>query len=119
MLNGVSPSKVCLDFTHRRLGVFLVIGIFLLPETLYTRPPSAYDDVLADLAKNDELDGTEIKELLKQGKIYRPPPLKFSVYLRRLGFWFPSPDRKLRAKDFILKPLSMLKYPSVAFPALF
>jgi hypothetical protein len=97
----------------------LVISFFLLPETLYTRPPSAYDDVLAGLTKNDELDSTDIKELLKQGKVYQPPPLKFSVYIRRLGFWYPSQDRKLRARDFVVKPLSMLKYPSVAFPALF
>ncbi|XP_006461353.1 hypothetical protein AGABI2DRAFT_118249 [Agaricus bisporus var. bisporus H97] len=100
-------------------GVFLVICFFFLPETLYTRPPGAYDDMLADLTKNDELDSTEIKELLKQGKVYQPPPLTLSVYIRRLGFWYPSPDRKLRARDFVIKPLSMLKYPSVAFPALF
>lgn len=97
----------------------LVICLFLLPETVYTRPPSAYDEVLTDLVKNDDLDNIEFKELLRQAETYHSPPLRFRVYINRLGFWDVSPDRYLKAKDFVIKPLSMLKYPSVAFPALF
>ncbi|KAJ3559989.1 hypothetical protein NP233_g11125 [Leucocoprinus birnbaumii] len=100
-------------------GAMLVICLFFLPETLYTRPPGSYDEFLTSIAKNDDVDGTDIQEFLDQGEVYHVPPMGFWTYVRRLGFWDISSDRHLRKRDFIMKPLSMLKYPSVVFPAIF
>jgi hypothetical protein len=104
-----------------KTGAMLVICLFFLPETLYTRPPGSYDEILTNLVKSDsgDLDGAELNELLQQGETYQTPPMKFWTYVRRLGFWDISPDRHLKKRDFIVKPLSMLKYPSVLFPAIF
>ncbi|KAF9446143.1 MFS general substrate transporter [Macrolepiota fuliginosa MF-IS2] len=100
-------------------GAMLVICVFLLPETIYTRPSSSYDEALADLVKNDELDDAEVKELLKHGEIYHSPPFSLWTYFTRLKLWDVSPERHLKPRHFVVKPLGMLKYPSVAIPALF
>ncbi|KAF5355133.1 hypothetical protein D9756_005566 [Leucocoprinus leucothites] len=100
-------------------GAMLVICLFFLPETLYTRPLGSYDEILTNISKNDDLDGTDIQELLRGGEVYHAPPLAVRTYIRRLGFWDISAERHLRRRDFVVKPLSMMKYPSVAFPAIF
>ena len=92
-----------------------VVCLFFLPETLYTRPPGSYDEILINMTKND---GIDTNKLLQQGEVYKPPSMKFRSYFRRLILWDISPDRHLKGY-FIVKPLSMLKYPSVAFPATF
>lgn len=97
----------------------LVVCLFFLPETIYTRSPGSYDEILAELTENNDLNGVELKEFLKQGEVYCPPPLKLRTYCNRLKFWHASSERHIKARDFVAKPLSMLKYPSVAFPALF
>ncbi len=73
--------------------MFLVI-FFCLPETLYVRYPTAAPPV-------------------------ERPLLGLKGYLRGLNLWTRHPDLKLRARDFILPNLKMLKYPSVVFPALY
>lgn len=96
-------------------GAMFVVCLFFLPETLYTRPPGSYDEILIHMTKND---GIDTNKLLQQGEVFQPPSMKFRSYFRRLVLWDISPDRHLRGY-FIVKPLSMLKYPSVAFPATF
>lgn len=105
-----------LIFWNLRIGIMLVICLFFLPETLYTRPPGSYDQILIDMTNtSDRIDTDKLPE---QGEVYQPPSMRFRSYIRRLGFWNISPDRHLR-RNFLVKPFSMLKYPSVIFPAAF
>jgi hypothetical protein len=86
------------------------VCLFLMPETLFDRPT---DD--------DGLKSSTRHQIHIEGEKHTPPSMTRATYLNRL--WFidlekPS-SRQLRAVDFVVKPLSMLKYPSVAFPALY
>jgi len=93
-----------------------VICLFFLPETLYTRPPGSYDEILIDMTNTSDRIDTD--KFPKQGEVYHTPSMRFQSYIRRLGFWNISPDRHLK-RYFIVKPFSMLKYPSVILPATF
>ncbi|KAF8886030.1 MFS general substrate transporter [Infundibulicybe gibba] len=81
-------------------GAMFLICLFFMPETLFDRPQ---EDGVKDAAR------------------YTPPPLTMSTWRDRLWFWDLQrpPTRRLRWSDFVVKPLSMLKYPSVTFPALY
>lgn len=93
-----------------------------MPETLFDRPTEgATDEDLVEqitkvTGKRSKDEGTPIA-----GVPYVPPSMSLEIYFRRLWFWdLDRPDsRRLKATDFVIKPLSMLKYPSVTFPALF
>ncbi|KAK0936944.1 hypothetical protein LTR29_011529 [Friedmanniomyces endolithicus] len=75
-------------------AVMFVVIFFCLPETLYVRYPTTAPPV-------------------------ESPRLGMSGYVRGLKLWTRHPDLKLRARDFVLPILKMLKYPSVVFPALY
>ncbi|KAF5352100.1 hypothetical protein D9758_009385 [Tetrapyrgos nigripes] len=118
-------------------GGFFVVCLFLMPETLFDRPREtqmhvAISDPLTSESNDDDekptvqmVDKSSQPEFISgQGQPhyvpYQPPPLTLKTYLNRLWFWDLErpPTRKLKPTDFI-KPLSMLKYPSVVFPALY
>ncbi|KAF8161396.1 MFS general substrate transporter [Crassisporium funariophilum] len=99
-------------------AVMFIFIFFLMPETLFHRPAEdvADMDVLDDIAHDGEkasLPGTQVE--------YTPPPMDKKSYLRRLWFWdLDRPaSRRMKGTDFVVKPLSMLKYPSVLFPAIY
>ncbi|KAF9478103.1 MFS general substrate transporter [Pholiota conissans] len=85
-------------------GAMFIFSLLFMPETLFDRPD------------NDSTDNVSIV-----GDAYRPPLMEFSTYLRKLWFWDLDrhASRQIKATDFVIKPLSMLKYPSVAFPAFY
>ncbi|KAK7472311.1 hypothetical protein VKT23_000431 [Stygiomarasmius scandens] len=91
-------------------GGFFVACLFLLPETLFDRP--------RDIA---HLTSFNASTFSNTGQLYTSPPLTMKTYLNRLWFWDLErpPTRKLKGTNFVIKPLSMLKYPSAVFPALY
>lgn len=95
-----------------------IFALVLMPETLFDRPA---EETNPDVSLTQDGDGSDIQKRDQPLAPYAPPPLAWEVYLRRLWFWdLDRPHtRYLRATDFVVKPLSMLKYPSVAFPALY
>lgn len=87
-----------------------------MPETVFDRP-TKFDNTAPE--KNDmKIDKEEIEY---QGEQYVPPAMTLGAYMNRLWFWdLNRPvSRQLKSTDFVVRPLSMLKYPSVAFPALY
>jgi len=94
------------------------ICLFFMPETLFDRPATAESELIAPDLDDDEKSRSN-QEI--QGERYVAPPMTLKTYLNRL--WFIDlqrpPTRRLRARDFVVKPLSMLKYPSVAIPAFY
>ena len=99
-------------------GVMFIFAFFLMPETLFDRPQDDSTDKEV-LAHNEKYD-TQV-EVSVVGSVYEPPPFTFKDYMHRMWFWdLDRPaSRRMKATDFVVKPLSMLKYPSVAFPALY
>lgn len=95
-----------------------VVAFFLMPETLFDRPQEDSTDKEI-LAHGEHAD--EKAEISVAGKVYEPPAISFKDYLHRMWFWdLDRPaSRQIKATDFVIKPLSMLRYPSVAFPALY
>ncbi|KAG6846290.1 hypothetical protein H0H93_014837, partial [Arthromyces matolae] len=100
-------------------GVFCIC-IFFMPETLFNRPegrPQETQNAVSSLSDAEN----EIKQAGYIGEQFQPPPMSFETYLNRL--WICDmerpPERHLHLTEFVIKPFSMLKYPSVAFPALF
>lgn len=93
-----------------------------MPETIFDRPTEgATDEYLVEqitkvTGKGSEDDGAPIARVP-----FVPPSMSLETYFRRLWFWdLDRPEsRRLKATDFVIKPLSMLKYPSVTFPALY
>lgn len=89
-----------------------------MPETLFDRPGDGADKIIDEDKKEniDELENISIPE-----EIYRPPPMELKTYLRRMWLWdLDRPtSRQLTARDFGIKPLSMLQYPSVVLPVLY
>lgn len=100
-------------------GSMFLIALFFMPETIFDRP--ADETVVEDsklMEKVEEHNTTSISSL---GETYHPPHMEFKTYLRRMWLWDldrPS-SRKMKGSDFVVKPLSMLKYPSVAFPTFY
>lgn len=110
------------DFIKLDLGTLFALAFFLLPETIFDRPTEAAtdEDLIEQIIKSAET-GTQYKGAPITGVPYIPPPMDLKTYLRKLWFWdLDRPEsRRLKATDFVIKPLSMLKYPSVTFPALY
>ncbi len=88
-----------------------------MPETLFDRPDESTQEIFADDKEKIE----EIEDVMSPREAYRSPPMEFKTYMRRLWFWdLDRPaSRQMKAKDFVFRPLSLLKYPSVIFPALY
>ncbi|PFH50454.1 hypothetical protein AMATHDRAFT_60994 [Amanita thiersii Skay4041] len=104
-------------------GITFLLCLVLLPETLYDRSAvMAHEEEEASRTKTPE-SGCESDKLQEQ------PKFTLAVYIQRLRFWetgyayrniIPNHHhRKLHLQEFVIEPLSMLKYPSVAFPALY
>lgn len=95
-----------------------MISLFFMPETLFDR--RLEETLVEDSDFKEKIEEHEDVSI-SSGEAYRPPPMDFKTYLRRLWLWdLDRPaSRKLKAKDFVVRPLSMLKYPSVAFPAIY
>jgi hypothetical protein len=96
-----------------------IFSLFFMPETLFDRPDDDATD--ASLVEQEKEHIDELEDVSTTGDVYHPPPMEFSTYLRRMWFWDLDrpPSRQMKATDFVIKPLSMLKYPSVTFPALY
>ncbi|KAF8058748.1 MFS general substrate transporter [Lyophyllum atratum] len=103
-------------------GAIFVICLFFMPETLFDRP---YDNDTE--MKTPEFDDGEESSSKQEhhttfvGEPFIAPPMTTRTYLNRL--WIidlarPA-SRRLKLHDFLVKPFSMLKYPSVTFPALY
>ena len=98
--------------------MFLIV-LFFMPETLFDRPEN--EPLVEDMSDLKEKIEEHENISINSAEAYRPPPMDFQTYLHRLWFWDldrPS-TRRMKASDFVIKPLSMLKYPSVALPALY
>jgi MFS family permease len=76
-------------------GVMFIIIFFCLPETLYVRHPT---EVLVTTAAHQ---------------------MGMKGYAHRLKLWRTYPELKLKATDFVIPTVKMMKYPSVLFPALY
>ncbi|KJA16133.1 hypothetical protein HYPSUDRAFT_321431 [Hypholoma sublateritium FD-334 SS-4] len=98
-------------------GATFFIILFFMPETLFDRPDESTKEIFAD--DKEKID--EIEDVSSPREAYRSPPMEFRTYIRRLWFWdLDRPaSRQIKAKDFVVRPLSLLKYPSVVFPALY
>ncbi|PPQ89000.1 hypothetical protein CVT25_005099 [Psilocybe cyanescens] len=100
-------------------GAFFVISCIFMPETIFDRPEGNDTDenVLDNLKGTDE----KIEEVPIVGELFKAPPMSLRTYIHRLWIWDLDrpPTRQIKSTDFLVKPLSMLKYPSVAFPALY
>ena len=96
-------------------GATFLIILFFMPETLFDRADKVTQEIFADDKEKIE----EIEDVSSEP--YRSPPLEFKTYIRRLWFWdLDRPtSRQIQVKDFGVRPLSLLRYPSVAFPALY
>jgi len=77
-------------------AVVFVIIFFCMPETLYVR------------ANKPRLNPNT-----RRGYISK------KTYMNAMRLWSSHPELKLRANQFILPSLKMVKYPSVIFPALY
>ncbi|KAJ8509294.1 hypothetical protein ONZ45_g8508 [Pleurotus djamor] len=110
-------------------GIMFVICLFLMPETLFSRPfsdapskASSQESFAEETGPKPVVQTTEdILAKHQDDELFIPPPLSLKTYLNRLWFWDlerPS-TRQIKRRDFVVKPLSMLRYPSVAFPALY
>ena len=71
-----------------------IVMLFCLPETLYIRKSTT-------------------------SGVSSPPRLGFTGYLNRMRLWSTYPELKLRAREFFIPALGMMRYPSVIFPALY
>lgn len=94
-----------------------IICLFFMPETLFDRTENELETTASELEVNE----SEIQPSSLIGESFKPPPMSLATYLNRL--WILDlerpPSRRLKGNEFIIKPFGMLKYPSVAFPALF
>lgn len=91
-----------------------IICLFFMPETLYDRPFDVETETITD---EDET----FKQSSIRGQRFIAPRMTLKTYLNRL--WLIDlerpPSRQMKLSDFVIKPFSMLKYPSVIFPALY
>ncbi|KAF7428915.1 hypothetical protein PC9H_008151 [Pleurotus ostreatus] len=132
MTNGAHLAPIVGGYVARNLGwrwcfwvgailnaAMFVICLFALPETLFDRPlTTGLDENLA--GSKGEVIHVESDTNVRQ-EPYASPPMSWRTYANRLCLWdLERPTgRRMEASDFVVKPLSMLRYPSVAFPALF
>ncbi|KAJ8516938.1 hypothetical protein ONZ45_g5803 [Pleurotus djamor] len=111
-------------------GFMFIVCLFLMPETLFDRPPSDAPSSMPS-SQASFTEETESKRAVRttedvpeekhKHERFIPPPLSLKTYMNRLWFWDLErpPTRQIKRRDFVVKPLSMLRYPSVAFPALY
>ncbi|KAF9012642.1 major facilitator superfamily domain-containing protein [Cyathus striatus] len=87
-------------------GSLFLISLFALPETIFDRPENSPP-------YSNHATGT-LEE------IYSPPTFQWRVFVDRLWFWdrHRPKSRRMRRSDFFIRPLGMLKYPSVLFPVI-
>ncbi|KAF8998410.1 major facilitator superfamily domain-containing protein [Cyathus striatus] len=96
-------------------GVMLIICMAFLPETIFERDNSK------EVKETDSMEckmGTGNESTLPIVP-YTPPKMTFATYSETLRFWTRSSSRRIAARDFFLKPLSMFQYPTVSFPAIY
>lgn len=96
-----------------------LICLVLLPETLFSRAIESGGTSI-DVSGEDQEGKTE-HMVVQASEYYVAPPMTFGAYLNRIWLWDLErpPSRRLKPGDFVVKPLSMLRYPSVAFPAIY
>ncbi|KAG6891024.1 hypothetical protein C0992_010997 [Termitomyces sp. T32_za158] len=116
VMNGFGPSAAF------GLGAGTVVDVFFAHErgkameTLFDRAENGVETSPSE----SELDEGEMPpSSIIIGEPFKPPPMSLTTYLYRLRLLERLPSRRLKKNDFIIKPFGMLKYPSVAFPALF
>lgn len=101
-------------------GAMLLFALLFLPETIFDRDD---DDTAEDASIEEEkkIEDEQIEIASIPAQAYRAPKMELNTYMRRMWFWdLDRPaSRTMKARDFGIKPLSMLKYPSVLFPALY
>ncbi|KAG9221335.1 hypothetical protein CCMSSC00406_0009975 [Pleurotus cornucopiae] len=133
MTNGGHLAPIVGGYVARNLGwrwcfwvgailnaAMFVICLFALPETLFDRSLA-----IEELDESLPCSKAEIVHAESSASIrrepYMAPPMLWRTYTRRLCLWdLERPTgRRMKASDFVVKPLSMLRHPSVAFPALF
>ncbi|KAG5733424.1 Protein HOL1 [Termitomyces sp. T112] len=98
-------------------GAMFMICFFFMPETLFDRPEG---QVQTTPGPQSEFYEGETQPP-SAGEPFKSPPMSLKTYLNRMQIPDPQrpPSRRLKMNQFIIKPFSMLKYPSVIFPALF
>lgn len=107
MVNGSHLAPIVGGLTGQYLGwrwcfkmaaifdaVMLVVIFFCLPETLYVRYP-------------------------RNAPPPEKPRLGAKAYLQALKLYTRHPDLKLKASNFVLPTIKMMRYPSVIFPVLY
>ena len=77
-------------------GVVFIIIFFCMPETLYIRAGKP-----------------RISSDTRRGYISK------ATYMKNMALWSNHPELKLRANQFVLPSLTMARYPSVIFPAIY
>ncbi|KAL0955612.1 hypothetical protein HGRIS_001847 [Hohenbuehelia grisea] len=103
-------------------GVMFFFCLFLMPETLFDRPKAGNRNSVTRSSSHElHQDDKEQLDELSGAEIFEAPPLERKVYLNRLWLWDHNrpTSRRLKKTDFFVKPLKMLRYPSVVFPALY
>ncbi len=98
-----------------------VTGLFALPETLFDRPP-AVGNMDENLTSSPKAEVAHVESSANaRGEPYTAPPMLWRAYIKHLYLWDHERSKggRMKASDFVVKPLGMLQYPSVAFPALF
>ncbi|KAG6873140.1 hypothetical protein C0995_002514 [Termitomyces sp. Mi166 len=90
----------------------------ILNETLFDRPESEVE--VQTTPSETELDEGKNQPAFI-GEPFKSPPMSLKTYLNKMWIFDLQhpPSRRLKKNDFIIRPFSMLKYPSVVFPGLF
>ncbi|KAF8998412.1 major facilitator superfamily domain-containing protein [Cyathus striatus] len=96
-------------------GVMFIICLVFLPETIFERDNGK---------KINETNSMECEKGTGNESTlpivpYIPPKMTFATYLETLRFWTRSSSRRIAARDFFIKPLSMFQYRTVTFPAIY
>ncbi|PFH50474.1 hypothetical protein AMATHDRAFT_3957 [Amanita thiersii Skay4041] len=109
-------------------GIGFLVCLFLLPETLFDRSLLVETEPSTPIPSKSLDNDTQSSS---QNSFDERPQFTLSVYLKRLWLWdlgyaysghnigSKGPRRKIRLREFIIEPMTMLKYPSVTFPALY
>ncbi|KAF4598858.1 hypothetical protein EYR38_007269 [Pleurotus pulmonarius] len=134
MTNGGHLAPIVGGYAARNLGwrwcfwigailnaAMFVICLFALPGTLFDRPP-AVGNMDENLTSSPKAEVAHVESSANaRGEPYTAPPMPWRAYIKRLCLWDHErpAGRRMKASDFVVKPLGMLQYPSVAFPALF
>ena len=90
-------------------AVMFVVAFFCLPETLYIRK--------GNTVHNGQHGGMGTASIAAEAPTQ--PKMTWKTYLARLKLYSHHPELKLRANQFVIPSLKMVRYPSVIFPALY